>query len=129
MWLFTPFGFFSVVAHRAHPDRVLVRSRVRADLVELAKREPGKPVIRRTPEADYPYRIEIARRRLATIVQRFVLDELDYPNFKGAVAERQGFGRAHAYHDVWERLRGTEDGGARSLAAPFGSARASVSSR
>jgi hypothetical protein len=130
MWLFTPFGFFSVVAHREKPDAVLVRSRAREDLAELVKRLPGKkPPIRRTPAADYPFRVELRRARVAELVRSFVLDELDYPNFKGAVAERQGFARAHAYHEVWSTLRGTEEPGARSLVAPSGSSRASISSR
>jgi hypothetical protein len=35
MWLVTTQGFYSVVAHRGDPDRVLVRARVREDLEAL----------------------------------------------------------------------------------------------
>ncbi len=37
--------------------------------------------------------------------------EIDYPNFKNAVAERQGTGRAHVYSDVWVTLLGLQEGG------------------
>ena len=36
---------------------------------------------------------------------------IDYPNFKNAVADRQGFERAHMYSGVWGLLRGLQKGG------------------
>lgn len=35
MWLITTQGFYSVVAHRTDPDRVLVRCRTQADIEAL----------------------------------------------------------------------------------------------
>lgn len=118
MWVFTSFGFFSVVQHRARPDHVLVRARDRADLVALVKRVgKPKPAIRHTPAADYPYRLELAKGRFASFMSSIAL-ELDYPNFKGAVAERQGYERAAVYHDVWAKLRSIEVPGIASFTPP-----------
>ena len=36
MWLMTTRGFFSVVAHNADPDRVLIRARCRGDIDAVA---------------------------------------------------------------------------------------------
>ncbi len=35
--------------------------------------------------------------------------EIDYPNFKSAVAERQGHGRAGRYMRVWSELLGLQE--------------------
>jgi hypothetical protein len=101
MWVFTTFGFFSVVQHRGKPDRLLVRGRVRADVEALARRlvEP----LQHTPNADYPYRVEVDRLDFATVMTEAV-DGVDYDNFKNAVAEQQGAVRATVYHDVWQDL-------------------------
>lgn len=129
MWVFTPFGFFSVVRHRQRPDNVLVRARVRADLVALGKRLLGRvPPIRRTPNADYPYRLEVSKARLGEFMRSTVLD-LDYPNFKSEVARRQGLARAHAYHEVWSSLMSIEDPGARREGTGTSPAMLSISSR
>lgn len=104
MWVFTPFGFFSVVAHRDQPDALLVRARARADLSELVKRLPApRPKVQRTPDADYAFRTVVKRKAWAKLMTDFA-DELDYDNFKNAVAARQGRARAHLYHRVWAEL-------------------------
>lgn len=114
MWLFTAFGFFSVVAHRDKPDDLLVRSRARTDLETLLSRS-GLPslYVEHTPDADYPYRVTLPRKHLALVVAA-TLTDIDYTNFKSAVGERQGMARELAYHDVWAAVRQTEDEGARS---------------
>jgi hypothetical protein len=115
MWVLTPFGFFSIVAHWDAPEVLVVRSRVRSDLVAFAKRAgKPRPKVRTTPANDYPFRLELERGRFAELLRTFVLDDLTYPNFKSEVGKRQGFARAHAYHEVWETLRGIEEPGARS---------------
>jgi hypothetical protein len=116
MWLMTPIGFYSVVAHRDKPQRVLVRARCRQDLERLLELDTaGLPPSRaafpapivQTLQADYPYRVELGRKRwehLAGLLARHV----DYPNFKDAVKDRQGPARAGVYTSVWGALHRIE---------------------
>ena len=57
----------------------------------------------RTPDADYGYRLTTSREALASYLTKSV-DTLDYPNFKGRVAEGHPR-RAHIYTNVWATLR------------------------
>jgi hypothetical protein len=108
MWLFTKFGFFSAVEHRDNSNVLIVRARVKRDIEELRKRLPYRPRIKSTPDADYPYRIEVDRLTFSQILAKVVLDDLDYPNFKSAVAKLDPK-RADAYHEVWATLIYLED--------------------
>ena len=77
MWVATTQGFYSVVAHRDEPDKLLVRARTRED-------------------------IETLREQIPALAQ--LVTDLDYDNFKNAVAERQGAERAALYGVVWREL-------------------------
>ncbi len=105
MWLFTPFGYFSVVAHRADKRVLLVRARVAKDLANLRKKylpSLSKTVL--TPLADYPARATVGRKAFAKAVAKIALD-IDYDNFKSEVGRVQGQGRAHAYLEIWQATR------------------------
>jgi hypothetical protein len=118
MWLFTPDGLVSIVAHRDEPGCLLVRARARAHLVSFLRGLPAKQraTIRRTPDADYPYRATVPRKAAADVVAKLVL-ALDYPNFKGE-AYRRGAMAPDVLHDVWEDASRLEDAGARRDTAP-----------
>ena len=90
MWIMTPTSFVSIVAHRSKPDVLLVRARLKGDLRRMF---PGCKVAT-TPSADYQYRAEISRERVAEVVADALL-ELDYANVKGAIPK----GKAHARRD------------------------------
>ena len=111
MWVLTTRGFFSVVQDREDPTRVLVRARVGADLDRLREILPHLETWR-DDTADYRWR---ARARPAEWAYALgvMAGELDYHNFKDAVAERQGKRRARIYEDVWTTLRRLmrDDGG------------------
>ena len=100
MWVFSALGFYSVVAHHEHPDAMLVRTRARADLEALRDRMLPDIEIVETPERDYRYRAIVDRDEWAFAVCRMA-EEIDYPNFKDAVAARQGRSRAARYAEVW----------------------------
>jgi len=103
MWVMTTRGFFSVVADRDDASQVLVRARVRQDLEALA--EVGDlPEIAETPTADYRWRVRLSRAEWSRALARLA-EEIAYPNFKDAVAERQGHEREGTYHRVWAVLR------------------------
>lgn len=104
MWLVTTIGFFSVVEHNNRRDAVLVRARVRADLERLLHLDGGSAhAIESTPTADYPYRKAIHKKRWQALLHKMG-GQVDYPNFKAAVATRQGPDRARVYHELWNRL-------------------------
>jgi hypothetical protein len=118
MWVFFPFGFFSIVAKPDNaPDELTVRARSRVDLAALIGQLPARRldpyVILWTPENDYPFRIVTTRRELAVVLEAFVLDELHYDNFKSEVARVTGTARVRPLHDVWEAMRSAEDADAR----------------
>ncbi len=103
MWVMTTRGFFSVVADRDDASQVLVRARVRQDLEALA--EVGDlPEIAETPTADYRWRVRLSRAEWSRALARLA-EEIEYPNFKDAVAERQGHEREGSYHRIWAVLR------------------------
>jgi hypothetical protein len=95
MWLITTSGIYSVVAHMGKRDRFLIRSRWRRDLDRL-KLEAGlpRPVITKTPLADYRYRMEVTRHELDKMMKE-QLESITYGNFKNAAAERGCGDRRH----------------------------------
>ncbi len=102
MWLFTTIGFFSVVADRGDPDRVLVRARSREDIEALRRHLPEiEPFTE--PGADYRWRAFVARADWVRAVAELAA-EIDYDNFKNAVADRQGRERSHLYMEVWQAM-------------------------
>jgi hypothetical protein len=100
MWIFTTIGFFSVVAHPGGADALMVRARVREDLVALRRGLLPDIEIERTPDRDYRYRTVVSREDWAHAAERLAAG-IDYANFKDAVAERQGHDRAQRYGRVW----------------------------
>ena len=102
MWLLTTQGFYSVVAHRRDPDKLLVRARAREDLEALREQIPG---LRITSDraADYRWRAVVSRAEWVAAVAVLAAN-LDYGNFKAAVAEREGAERHRVYQRVWSEL-------------------------
>src|SRR3954465_268323 len=108
MWLLTTPGFYSVVAHRDDPALGLVRARVEDALLALRELAPGiDPWF--DPLADYPWRAELPRDEWARVAAALAC-EIDYGNFKTAVAAVQGHERAGLYALVWDDLRQLETG-------------------
>jgi len=95
MWIYTADGFYSVVRKgRA----LMVRSRVEGDLEKLFP-EALHDRIKRTPEADYLFRIAVDRRTFEAAMVK-AMRGIDYPNFKDAVHEKDE-GRCSFYTRVW----------------------------
>ena len=107
MWLFTTIGFFSVVEDADHPDTLKVRARVREDLEALRQRHLPDLEIIESDHTDYRYRAFVARDEWAHAAQMLAVG-IDYPNFKSAVAERQGHERAARYGRVWATMLGLQ---------------------
>lgn len=108
MWLFTTFGFFSVVL-KPDDSQLTIRSRARGDLLRL--RQHYLP--RATPPqahggTDYPWRMRCDGADLAEAMSRIVAD-IGYGNFKDEVALITGKARARRYGEVWRVLHGMPD--------------------
>jgi hypothetical protein len=109
MWLFTPFGFFSVVENRTNRNQLMVRSRSKLDLEAFVARIGRNTRIFNTPKSDYPFRIVVGKRTVRRVVAKFIMHELDYSNFKSEVLDRQSLERELVYSKVWSVLYGAFD--------------------
>jgi hypothetical protein len=116
MWLFTQYGFFSVVCARegdgswgnaVDEGRVMVRARLRGHLEGLKSRfreDLGGAEIIETPNTDYRYRLFVDKAVWVGVLE-LLGEELDYDNFKSKVARNLDFvGNEydHSLRDVWD---------------------------
>lgn len=93
MWIFLTDNFLSIVAHRELPDHLLVWTRKRVD-IERVFPEAG---VQETRNADYRYRAEILRARVAEVLAAQA-QAIDYDNFKNHVNNPA---RHDAYLGCW----------------------------
>ena len=123
MWIFTNFGFFSIVQKKGTQD-LTVRARVRSDLDGLRSQYlPELSPSQAHAGTDYPWRAKVSHEALAKAMGKIIQD-LTYPNFKDEVALKQGKPRAHRYLQVWEALYGMQEDG-QPVAKPRGEKRLS----
>lgn len=113
MWIASTTGFLSAVQANDNADNLVVRSRVKADLSPLIEFVTTHTMGAIVPEiityehSDYPWRIVAPKTVVSLFVAQQVMD-VDYGNFKGAVAAVQGKPRANVYSGVWTALLGLE---------------------
>jgi hypothetical protein len=111
MWLFTPYGMFSVIRNWERVNTMLVRTRDRAHLDALAAAFPveftGVEILV-TPSRDYPYRCVLHRSAWIALAGKLAAG-INYTNFKDEVeitAPHTGAGSRYieVVHEVWQRL-------------------------
>jgi 8-oxo-dGTP pyrophosphatase MutT (NUDIX family) len=103
MWLFTSFGFFSIV-QKAGDEHLTVRSRTQGDLLRLRRHYlPALTPPSRQGGSDYPWRSTCTHAALAEALPRIV-QHLTYDNFKSEVKRTLGAAREARYAKVWEAL-------------------------
>ena len=98
MWLFTRYGFYSVVQARlivdgriedqVDPDNFMVRARVRDHLVNLQNVFPALqdyPILT-SPDNDYRYRTIVPKRTWSYVALELT-EDVDYDNFKEACVD------------------------------------------
>lgn len=109
MWLTTQHGFYSIVADQASRNKMLVRSRERADLENFGRLvgwsvEMAQQRIIETRGRDYQWRILASREEVA-LFQQQALENTTYHNFKGQIAATPGQQhKQEALHQVWEAM-------------------------
>lgn len=114
MWLVTNRGFYSGIAHRDDPELIMVRARTDRHLEAIMDLLPEGAQIVKTPDADYPCRVVIAKAAWVELCTTLA-GEVDYPNFKdsvdarardGSKRERKNASYDHSvYMSVWGVLR------------------------
>jgi hypothetical protein len=103
MWLFTKNSFVSVVSHRERSNDCLVRARVKQHLIKLFPKYEKQ--IFEDQDADYRWRLILSKQELAERISAYILQSLDYDNFKAA-QEADDPTWSRFLHAVWhEGLR------------------------
>lgn len=125
MWLFTPYGFFSVVrkprysdlrtrfdaqgnaTREARPNLYQIRSRDASHLETLRKRFRIRAKVETGGGTDYAYRVCVSKRVWSRIGPLMVAaSEIEYGNFKSEVAKRLGCcDYEYALHEVWRAMQ------------------------
>lgn len=113
MWLFTKYGFYSVVCARQGDGgygqpiderRLMVRARLRHHLETLITRFSaalGDAEILAFPGSDYAFRIFVPKAAWVAVAAELA-DEIAYDNFKAEVGRGSaGDDYEAALHDVW----------------------------
>ena len=113
MWLFTKYGFYSVVCARQgdggygqpiDENRLMGRARLQQHLEALSTRFPallGDARILAFPGSDYAFRIFVPKTAWVTVAAELT-EEIAYDNFKAEVARGSaGDDYEAALHEVW----------------------------
>lgn len=111
MWLFTTYGFYSVVQDQENRHKLLIRARAKEDidnLADLGRRVLGADLnVIHTPAADYAFRVWIDRREWAKLAQVLTVESVTYPNFKAEIHGQPD--RDSAYMRLWSIMKGWQD--------------------
>lgn len=101
MWLFTQYGFYSVVAAADEDDKYQVRSRVRNDLENLKNLAQLDNEILENAATDYRYRLILDGEEWSRALGSLGAT-IDYANFQNRIAELPDQqGKSAFYHHVW----------------------------
>ncbi len=105
MWLFTQYGFYSVVAQSSdNEENYLVRSRVRNDLENLKALARLDNEILENVGTDYRYRLVLSGEEWSRALGSLGA-AIDYSNFKNRIGELPDQrGKNMAYHQIWSKL-------------------------
>ena len=104
MWLFTKFGFYSIVQDQQNKAIFKVRARKKSDIEALKKHVLilSECPIHCDKKADYWFRIFINPIQLQQLML-FLANSLDYFNFKESIyLNKTQNDKLEAYHQVWD---------------------------
>src|SRR5215813_3564765 len=103
MWLFTKYGFYSVVEDRFNKDKVMVRARSRQHLVALQNLNAVSLKgckIARTDSADYRFRMRMTKSQWRLCHERLV-ETLTYRNYKDEAKKLRDKDFDLALGEIW----------------------------
>ena len=104
MWLFTKYGFYSIVQDEKDKNTYKVRAREKGDLEQLKNNvvEVAYCSIHQDENADYRYRIFINQEQLQSLLTHLA-NHLDYSNFKDSIYRNKlQKDKLDSYHKVWD---------------------------
>jgi hypothetical protein len=96
MWIFTNNAFFSIVENREDKKEVLVRSRMKQDLLNAF----GDHEIIETSDSDYRFRMFLEREYVANKVNEHI-NNINYDNFKNSIPYKEKERKSY-YMRVWQ---------------------------
>lgn len=111
MWVFSRYGFYSVVRKPSDGgnDVYHLRARVREDLERLKKAAGISGEIIESKFADYRFRLLLSKEELDRVML-VLADSVDYPNFKDEVAKQAGQrDRLNSYARIWAEMARLQD--------------------
>lgn len=127
MWLFTKYGFFSVVRSALNQTDMMIRARKREHLVNLQSTyltTLGQYKIRSSRDTDYKYRLIVPKYEIKWLMTSLA-KELNYCNFKDEAKKLHDPDYSKALGDVWERMLELQESNASTLTRPRPSAQSS----
>jgi hypothetical protein len=95
MWIFTKDGFFSIVKHKDDSDYLLVRARVREDIVDAF----GPDDILELTGSDYRFRKTVPRAVVADYLSKEAMT-IDYTSVKDDIDKGEP-DRHHMLYETW----------------------------
>lgn len=104
MWLFTKYGFYSIVQDENDKSIYKVRARKKTDLQELQRNvtEISGGSIQQDNQADYRFRIFINQQQFKAVMNH-LSNTLDYSNFKDSIySNKSQKDKLESYHQIWD---------------------------
>ena len=101
MWVFTETGFVSIVNHHEKKNNMLVRGRIKEDVIGFRDLSGSTNIVSHTPQNDYPYRTILTKKQVTKAMQN-TIKKIQYTNFKEAVHD--GTSRDPCYVQIWSTL-------------------------
>jgi hypothetical protein len=96
MWIFMNNAFFSIVQNRDEPKQVLVRSRVKQDLLNAF----GDHEVIEMDDSDYRFRMFLDKEFVSEQVKSHI-QNINYDNFKNSISKDDQERKSY-YMRVWE---------------------------
>lgn len=103
MWIAMNDSFISIVADRDYEMGVVVRARVKEDLVALFP-DHQKDIIE-TEDSDYRFRLFLDQQYVAMTIEERVMG-INYDNFKNSVKQSW---RKTAYMRIWDVMNSVQE--------------------
>lgn len=104
MWIFLPFGAFSIVAKGPaglpEPGMLCVRSRSREELTRLAGMVKNSSPVEVGTGTDYPYRFYASKKNFGAAMAK-VIKGIDYNNFKAEAGRQLSPAKLNVLHNIW----------------------------
>jgi hypothetical protein len=101
MWIFNKTGCMSIVFRDCEDDELLVKARVRHDLVKLCKELNIEPKISEEGGLEHFFTMPIKRHLLAKYLSDYI-HAIRYPNVRHNITEPNDHLRRKIYLKVWE---------------------------